>query len=125
MGVVDSHPKLAVGAKNLHLQHNDKMSATFSRMYGHVTENMSDLKRFSLNKGEELQLSLLWSPLLANEAVPDNHLFSTLVEARVEVKGNIRPIGGHVHCDPDTHQQEPLIGSQTETHAVIPLNTWT
>lgn len=88
---------------------------------------MSDLKRFSLDKGEGgVQLSLLRSPLLANEAVPDNHLFSTLVEARVEVKGQIRPIGGHVHCDPDTQRQEPLVGSQCSlTHTVIELNTGT
>lgn len=72
---------------------------------------MSDLKRFSLDKGEGVQLSLLRSPLLANEAVPDNYLFSTLVEARVEVKGHIRPIGGHVHCDPDTQQQSQSQGS--------------
>lgn len=65
---------------------------------------MSDLKWLSLNEGEGVQLSLLGSPLLANEAVPDNHLFATLFEARVKVKGNIRPIGGQVHRDPDAHK---------------------
>lgn len=117
MSIVDSHLKLIVGAKDLHLQHNDKTSATFPGFYGQVIDKMSDLKRFSLDKGEEVQLSLLWSPLLANAAVPDNYLFSTLVEARVEVKGQIRPIGGHVHRDPDTQPQEPLVRcSLTHSH---------
>lgn len=50
---------------------------------------MFNLKGLSLDKGEVLQLSLFWPPLVANEAVPDDHLPAILIEARVEVEGQV------------------------------------
>lgn len=65
---------------------------------------MSDLKRSSGAEGEGVQLSLLRSPSLVDEAVPDEHLAAVLVEARVEVEGDVIVIGGHVHGEPETQQ---------------------
>lgn len=47
------------------------------------------LKWLSQDKGEVLQLSLLFPPLLLDAAVPDDHPLPVLVEARVEVKGQV------------------------------------
>lgn len=75
---------------------------------------MSDHKRISWDEREGFQLSLLRSPLLVDQAVPDDHLLAVLVEARVEVEGQVRPIGGQVHGDPDT-QEDQSAGSPPET----------
>lgn len=50
---------------------------------------MSDLERSSLDEGEGFQVSLLWSPPVADVAVPDDHPTAVLVEARVEVEGHV------------------------------------
>lgn len=70
---------------------------------------MSDLKRHSRDEGKGVQLSLLRSPLLVDAAVPDNHLVAVLVEARVEVEGNVGALGGQVHGDPGTQQNRQRV----------------
>lgn len=70
---------------------------------------MSDLKRHSSDEGKGGQLSLLRSPRLVDTAVPDNHPVAVLVEARVEVEGNVRALGGQVHGDPETQQNRQQV----------------
>lgn len=65
MRVVDGHLKLAPGAEDLHLEW------------------------LSMDEGEALQVSLLLAPLLADAAVPDDHLLAVLIETRVEVESQI------------------------------------
>lgn len=67
-------------------------------------DQLFDLKGLSLDEGEVLQLSLFWPPLVANEAVPDDHLPAILIETRVEVEGQVMSCG-HVHCDPKKQQR--------------------
>lgn len=74
MRVIDGHPKLFRGAEDLHLE------------------------RLALHEGEALQVSLLLAPLLADAAVPHDHLLAALIEARVEVESQIiRCI--QIHCE--------------------------
>lgn len=64
-----------------------------------VKQNMPDLERLSRAEGKVSQLSLLHPPLIANAAVPDDHLPATVVEARVKVEGQVM-WRGQIHCDP-------------------------
>lgn len=48
-----------------------------------------DLERLPPAEGEVRQLPLLRPPLLADAAVPDDHLLAVLVKARVEVEGQV------------------------------------
>ena len=49
----------------------------------------SDLELLPRDEGELLQLSLLWTPLVVDEAVPDDHPATCLVESRVEVERDV------------------------------------
>lgn len=70
---------------------------------------MSDLKRHSRDEGKGGQLSLLRSPPLVDIAVPDNHLVAVLVEARVEVEGDVRALSGQVHGEPGAQQNRQQV----------------
>lgn len=70
---------------------------------------MSDLKRHSRDEGKGGQLPLLRSPSVVDPAVPDNHLVAVLVEARVEVEGDVGAPGGQVHGDPGTQQNRQQV----------------
>lgn len=68
---------------------------------------MSDLKGLSLDKGEVLGVSLLFTPPPSDAAVPNHHLPATLVEARVEVEGQV--IGRtNIHSNPECNRP-PMI----------------
>lgn len=64
-----------------------------------VKQNMPDHERLSRGEGKVSQLSLLRPPLIADAAVPDDHLPATLVEARVKVEGQVTS-RGQIHRDP-------------------------
>lgn len=61
-------------------------------------DQRSYLKRLSWHKGEVTR-PLLSSPLVADAAVADDHLLVVLVEARVEVEGDVTGFA-NIHCDP-------------------------
>lgn len=69
---------------------------------------LSDLKILPRHKREVLQLPLLFAPLFTDAAVSDNHLLAALVEARVEVEGDVTSCG-QVHRDPDESQRPQWI----------------
>ena len=52
-------------------------------------KSISDLERLPLDEGEVLLVPLLVAPPLADVAVPDDHLPAVLVEAGVEVEGQV------------------------------------
>lgn len=64
----------------------------------------SDLELLSLDKGELLQLSLLWTPLVVDEAVPDDHVAATLAESRVEVERDVTGCA-KIQSDPENQQR--------------------
>lgn len=61
---------------------------------------ISDLEWLPLDKREPLEISLFSPPLIVDAAVPDYHLIATLVEARVEMEGQVACCG-QIHCDPE------------------------
>lgn len=75
-------------------------------------DEIFDLEWLSLNKGELGQLSLLTSPNIADAAVPDNHLLAVLIEARVEVEGQVTWCS---QIDGDPIRQQKKHGSNSDT----------
>lgn len=54
------------------------------------------------------ELSLLLPPLFVNTTVPDDHLIAVLIEARVEVEGQVA-ICVQIHCEPKKQQRQSEI----------------
>lgn len=58
------------------------------------------LKSLTRYEGKVGDLSLFFSPLVSDAAVPDDHLMAILIKTRVKVKGKVMT-SVQVHCDPE------------------------
>lgn len=102
--VVHRHPKHLLSAQDLHLQAERKMQPGDNwKLFGQRHQTLwlwSHLKWAPGSKWKgPLHVSLLCSPGVPNFMVTDHHLFAPLIEAGVDMKGNV-VTSQKVHCEP-------------------------
>lgn len=75
-------------------------SLSVARCYHGFLPFCAHLKWASKSKREgSLKVPLLWAPALAHFVVADQHLLAPLIEAGVDVKGNVIA-SQKIHCEP-------------------------